>query len=75
VLAELFPDAILASEADAVAFGLNACSDGTSVVMPATARRLAATFRERGFCPVPIETSELQKAGGSVKCCTLELGC
>jgi len=74
-LRELFPDAVLASEADAVAFGLNACSDGANVVMHGGARRLAARFRERGFIPVPVPTSELQKAGGSAKCCTLELSC
>jgi len=74
-LHELFPDAVLASEADAVAFGLNACSDGTNVVMSSGARRLAAMFRDRGFTPVPVPTSELQKAGGSAKCCVLELSC
>ena len=75
VLRELFPDAVLAAEADATAWGLNACSDGTRVVMPSQARRLAAMFSERGLVPVPIDVSELQKAGGSVKCCTLELPC
>jgi len=74
-LRELFPDAVLASEADAATFGLNACSDGTNVVMSAAATRLAAKFRDRGFTPVPVPTSELQKAGGSAKCCTLELPC
>ena len=74
-LRELFPAAVLATEADALTFGLNACSDGTHVVMSATAKRLAAAFRERGFTPVPLPTSELQKAGGSAKCCTLELSC
>jgi hypothetical protein len=27
----------------------------------------------RGFVPVPVDVSELLKAGGGVKCCTLEL--
>jgi N-dimethylarginine dimethylaminohydrolase len=75
VLRELFPDAVIASEEDAVAFGLNACSDGANVVMSSAATGLAAQFRERGFRPVPVTTSELQKAGGSAKCCTLELRC
>lgn len=73
MLRELFPDAVIAGEDDAVAFGLNACSDGTTVVMAAGARRLAAAVHDRGFEPVLLDTSELQKAGGSVKCCTLEL--
>ena len=68
-----FPEAILATEADAVAFGLNAFSDGHHVVLAAGATRLAAALRERGFEPILIDTSELQRSGGSVKCCTLEL--
>jgi N-dimethylarginine dimethylaminohydrolase len=75
VLRELFPDAVLATEADAVGFGLNACSDGTHVVMSAGAPHLAGQFRELGMQPVLVDTGELQKSGGSVKCCTLELRC
>jgi N-dimethylarginine dimethylaminohydrolase len=75
VLRELFPQAVIACEEDAVAFGLNACSDGGNVVMSSAATGLAAQFRERGFTPVLVATSELQKAGGSAKCCTLELRC
>jgi N-dimethylarginine dimethylaminohydrolase len=74
-LGDLFPDAVLASEDDAAGWGLNACSDGQRVVMSAPATRLAATFSERGLCPVMVDVSELQKAGGSVKCCVLELPC
>jgi arginine dihydrolase len=73
VLRSLFPDAVIATEADAVAFGLNACSDGATVVMARGAVHLASALRERGFETVLLDTSELQKAGGSVKCCTLEL--
>jgi N-dimethylarginine dimethylaminohydrolase len=72
-LEQLFPNAILASEDDAMAFGLNACSDGRNVILASGATRFAAALRERGFVPHPVETSELQKAGGSAKCCTLEL--
>jgi len=74
-LAEMFPDALIASGRDALAFGLNACSDGVHVVLPAAATELRAELRARGYSPVPVDTSELQKAGGSVKCCTLELRC
>lgn len=73
VLARLFPAAVLADEADAVVFGLNAVSDGLHVVLPAEARRLAAVLVERGYVPVPVELSEMVKGGGSVKCCTAEL--
>jgi N-dimethylarginine dimethylaminohydrolase len=30
-------------------------------------------LRERGYVPVGVDLSELLKAGGSVKCCTLEI--
>jgi N-dimethylarginine dimethylaminohydrolase len=73
ILRELFPSAIIASAEDAGAFGLNAVSDGRHVLMPAGATRLVAKLRESGFEPIGIDVSELLRAGGGVKCCTLEL--
>lgn len=73
VLRELYPDAVLATEQDAAVFGLNAVSDGLHVFLPTAATGLAARLAERGYVPVGVELSELLKAGGSVKCCTLEL--
>src|SRR5688500_15418154 len=73
VLQRLFPDAILATEADAVVLGLNAVSDGRNVVLPSVATDLAEQLRERGWNPIGVDLSELLKAGGSVKCCTLEI--
>ncbi len=73
LLEELYPDAITASPGDAAAFGLNARSDGLHVVLPQAATGLIAQLSSRGFEPVGVDLSELQKAGGSVKCCTLEL--
>ena len=72
-LEQLYPDAVIASAADAAAFGLNAVSDGRHVVLPQAATRLIAQLRERGFDPIGADLSELLKGGGSVKCCTLEL--
>ncbi|MFI0370658.1 dimethylargininase [Actinomadura sp. 1N219] len=72
-LAELYPDAVLATAADAAAFGLNAVSDGRHVVLPQAATGLIGKLREHGFEPIGADMSELLKAGGSVKCCTLEL--
>ena len=66
VLQRLFPDAILATEADAVVLGLNAVSDGRHVVLPAAAETLAEQLRIRGYEPVGVDLSELLKAGGSV---------
>lgn len=72
-LATLFPDAIIATTADAAVLGLNAVSDGRHVLLPAAATGLAGQLTARGFTVVPIDVSELLKGGGSVKCCTLEL--
>lgn len=72
-LRRLFPDAVLASAADAEVFGLNAVSDGRHVVLPEQATGLAATLRERGYEVIGVDMSELRKAGGGPKCCTLEL--
>lgn len=47
-LAELYPDAVLATDHDAEVFGLNAVSDGGNVVMAEQATGLAAQLRERG---------------------------
>ncbi|QEV03715.1 arginine deiminase-related protein [Streptomyces viridifaciens] len=73
VLRELFPDAILATAEDAAVFGLNALSDGRHVLLPDAAVQLKTRLRERGFEPIGVDLTELLKAGGSVKCCTLEL--
>ncbi|MFF5451583.1 dimethylargininase [Streptomyces sp. NPDC012950] len=73
VLARLFPDALIATEEDAAAFGLNAVSDGRNVLLPQAAVGLFEPLRERGFEPVGMDLSELLKGGGSVKCCTQEL--
>jgi N-dimethylarginine dimethylaminohydrolase len=73
VLRRLFPDALLASDADAGALGLNAVSDGLHVLLPQGAIGLVAALRDRGYEPVGMDLSELLKGGGSVKCCTQEL--
>ncbi len=73
LLTARFPDPVVADREDAAVLGLNAVSDGRHVVLPARARRLAAMIAERGFVPVPVEVSELLKAGGGAKCCTLEV--
>ena len=73
VLHRLFPDALVASDADAAVLGLNAVSDGRHVVVTPDAEHFQVQLRERGFVPVPVDTSELRKGGGGAKCCTLEL--
>ncbi|MEV4124422.1 dimethylargininase [Nocardia sp. NPDC049707] len=73
ILAELYPDAILATAADAVVLGLNGVSDGLNVFISSRADNLASELRAQGYNPVGIDLSELLKAGGGVKCCTLEM--
>lgn len=73
VLRQLFPDAVIADERDACAFGLNLVGDGRHVVLNAEATGLAFRLAAAGYTPVPVELSELKKGGGSVKCCVAEL--
>jgi N-dimethylarginine dimethylaminohydrolase len=73
LLAERFPDAIQAGPADAACLGLNAVSDGRNVILNIEARELADQLADAGFTPLPVDLSELRKAGGGPKCCTLEL--
>jgi N-dimethylarginine dimethylaminohydrolase len=68
-----FPDAVVATEHDALRFGLNAVSDGRNVVIAREAEQLAADLAARDWHPVPVDLSEFRKAGGGIKCCTLEL--
>lgn len=72
-LRELYPDAIIATASDAAVFGLNAVSDGHTVVLPQAATNLMAQLRTRGFTAIGVDVSELGKAGGAVRCSTLDL--
>lgn len=72
-LARLFPDAVLASPSDARVLGLNAVCDGQHVILPVQAEGLAEQLRARGYTPIGVDLSELRKAGGGPKCCTLEV--
>ncbi|MBB2912130.1 N-dimethylarginine dimethylaminohydrolase [Streptosporangium becharense] len=73
VLRNLFPDAVIASEDDAAVLGLNAVSDGRNVVINAEAAGLQLELKRQGFEVIPVDLSELRKAGGGPKCCTLEI--
>lgn len=73
VLRRLFPDAVLATLADAEVLGLNAVSDGHHVILPVQATHLADALRQRGYQTIGVDVSELRKAGGGPKCCTLEV--
>jgi N-dimethylarginine dimethylaminohydrolase len=73
ILRNAFPDAVVADEDDALAFGLNLISDGRNAVLNSEATGLAAKLRAAGYEPVPVDLGELKKGGGSVRCCIAEL--
>jgi len=73
ILRTAFPDAVIADEADALAFGLNLISDGRNAVLSSEATGMAAKLYAAGYEPVLVELGELKKGGGSVRCCIAEL--
>ncbi|MEI5527758.1 dimethylargininase [Streptomyces brasiliscabiei] len=73
VLARLYPDAVIATREDAMAFGLNSVSDGRQVFISPRAKELADQLDRQGYVPVPVDLSEFQKAGGGIKCVTQEI--
>jgi N-dimethylarginine dimethylaminohydrolase len=72
-LASHFAELIEVKDEDAEVLGLNAISDGRHVVVPEQATGFIGQLASAGFDPVPVNLSELLKAGGGPKCCTLEL--
>jgi N-dimethylarginine dimethylaminohydrolase len=72
-LAAHFSELIEVKDEDAEVLGLNAISDGRIVVLPEQATGLRAQLAAAGFRTVGVDLSELLKAGGGPKCCTLEL--
>ena len=73
VVRRLIPVAVIATPEDAAVLGLSAVSDGRTVVLPVQATALTAALRERGYQTIGVDVSELRKAGGVPKCCTLEV--
>ncbi|MDX2647371.1 amidinotransferase [Streptomyces sp. PA03-1a] len=73
VLRRMFPDAVVATVDDALAFGLNSVSDGRHVFVAPAAAGLVEQLAGRGYVPVPVDLTEFHKAGGGIKCCTQEL--
>jgi N-dimethylarginine dimethylaminohydrolase len=73
VLKHLFPDAVIATAADAECLGLNGVSDGHNVILPLEATHLADQLINQGYDPTFVDIAELRKSGGGPKCCTMEL--
>jgi N-dimethylarginine dimethylaminohydrolase len=61
------------SRAEADSFALNLVSDETTVTMTTGAPVLAAELRSRGLTVVELETTELRKGGGGIRCTALTL--
>lgn len=66
-------DLIEVSVDEAARFALNLVSDGTTVTMSRGAPRLAGALRDRGLRVVELDTTELGKGGGGVRCTALTL--
>lgn len=69
----IVPNVVLASEGDALGYGLNAMSDGESIVLSDRATNLIDAYRRLGLQVLPTPIGEFQKSGGGVKCLSLEL--
>ena len=73
-LKEVYSDLIEVSEQDAMNFVCNAhCPDRKHVLLQRGRVEVENHLRQRGFTPIPLETREFLKAGGSVTCLRLEL--
>ena len=73
-LKEIVPNVVEASEADAMAYGLNSVSDGQTVVLSEAAVGLVEEYEALGKRVYTAPISEFQKSGGGVKCLTLDIG-
>lgn len=66
-------DLIPVSTTEATQFALNLISDGETVTMTSGAPRLAADLTALGLTVVELDTTELRKGGGGVRCTALTL--
>ncbi len=69
LLRAAFADPIAIPMDEAMNFAGNAhCPDGRHVLLQRGSPRTEAALRERGFTPIPLDTGEFMKSGGSVFC-------
>ncbi len=72
LLRAAFPDALEVPLDEALRFACNAFSpDGRHVLIERTCTDTRERLEEHGFVPVPLDTSEFRKGGGSVFCLKL----
>lgn len=67
------PNLIEATEEEAQGFGLNAVSDGKTVICSNESQSLLQKYKDAGFNVIGTPILEFRKSGGGVKCLTLEL--
>ena len=67
------PNVIEATLEEAQGFGLNAVSDGQTVITSSESESLLQKYRDAGFSVIGTPILEFRKSGGGVKCLTLDL--
>ncbi len=67
------PNVIEATLEEAQGFGLNAVSDGHTIITSNESESLLQKYRTAGFATIGTPILEFRKSGGGVKCMTLEL--
>jgi N-dimethylarginine dimethylaminohydrolase len=67
------PNIIEATLEEAQGFGLNAVSDGHTVITSNESESLLQKYRDAGFEVIGTPILEFRKSGGGVKCLTLDL--
>jgi len=67
------PNVIEATKKEAEGFGLNAVSDGHTVITSDESPSLLQKYRDAGFEVIGTPILEFRKSGGGVKCMTLKL--
>jgi N-dimethylarginine dimethylaminohydrolase len=73
-LRQAVPNLIEATLEEARGFGLNAVSDGHTIICSDESKSLLNKYRAAGFEVIGTPILEFRKSGGGVKCLTLELG-
>jgi len=72
-LQRAIPNLIEATAAEAQGFGLNAVSDGQTIITSNESESLLQKYRAAGFKVIGTAILEFRKSGGGVKCLTLDL--
>jgi N-dimethylarginine dimethylaminohydrolase len=72
-LKDAIPNVIEATLEEAQGFGLNAVSDGRTVITSNESESLLQKYRDAGFEVIGTPILEFRKSGGGVKCLTLDL--